>query len=665
MRFEKQFLKFKLIVLIPFVLVGNLLHAYEKEDFKQLKEQNNDYSAVVLSHNQKVTIEVDKKTGELDIYITDEEEILYLTESSKFYTEQSVAVSHFFEDLTEISALVYTPNGKKLKIGDDAYRIVDSAPSSWVFHDDNKEMIFDLPELGEGYRSFISYTKKIKKAEFFDVFHFVSGYPSEISKLSVSYPETMEMKFFERAMDKSIIEHATSGPKKGMITKEWIVKEVKAYKTEEGSTNIKNHIPHLVAQIQSYEFNNERKSLISNVSELHDYFEEFLLAKGDESNRKEMNDVVLNITKGLEDPIEKLDTIFTWVQANIKYIAFEDGINGYVPRTCSSVMKNRFGDCKDMGNLLVEMLTFAGVENAHVAWVGTRDIPYLMSEIPSPLTCNHVICVVKVPENKGLNQKYYYLDATSSEGTYLYPPKGIQEKELLIHLSRGEYDLFKVPAVNAENNYTKSTIKLNFTTDDSLYGTGKEVYGGYDRETKAHYLNNMNKEDTYDYVKELALGGGNRFTLAEFEINHLHDKKSDLEIIYEFSVDNLSIKDGDDIIMNPTLFKPRVTKYHEEDYKYTRLKARHRTVDYSYEISIPTGYRLKHLPSDVSFNHQQFEFTGTFKEGDKVVLVNMKYSYHLLEIPVELFEEWNEFSRKINSATIQNIILEKIPTANE
>jgi hypothetical protein len=665
MLFEKQFLKYKLIVLIPLMMMAHFSLAYKKEDYAQLKEKYKNYSGVVLSHNQLVKIEVDKKTGELDIYVTDEEEILYLKESSKFYTEQSVALSHFFEDLTEISAMVYTPDGKKLKVADDDYRIVDSAPSSWVFHDDNKEMIFDLPELGEGYRSFISYTKKIKKAEFFDVFHFVSGYPSEFSKLTISYPESMKMKFFERAMDKSIVEHKTPVEKKGMITKEWTLKDVKAYNTEEGSTNIKNHIPHIVAQIQAYQYNNETVKLISNVGELHDYFEEFLLAKGDESDRNEMNAVVEEITNGMDDPIKKLDTIFSWVQSNIKYIAFEDGINGYVPRTCSSVMKNRYGDCKDMGNLLVEMLTYAGVENAHVAWVGTRDIPYLMSEIPSPLTCNHVICVVEVPENLNIDQKYFYLDATSSEGTFLYPPKGIQEKELLVQRASGEYDLFAVPAVNAKNNYTKSTIKLEFTTKDSLYGEGIEVYGGYDRETKSHYLNNMDQEDKYDYVKELALGGENRFTLAEYEISNLQNKKKDLQIGYKFSVDNLSIKDGDDIIMNPTLFKPRITKYHEEDYKYTRLKERHRTVDYSYEISFPQGYRLKHLPSDVSYTHDQFEFSGTFKQSENSVYVNMKYSYHLLEIPVDLFNDWNEFSRKINSATIQNIILEKIPEVNE
>ena len=103
-----------------------------------------------------------------------------------------------------------------------------------------------------------------------------------------------------------------------------------------------------------------------------------------------------------------------------------------------------------------------------------------------------------------------------------------------------------------------------------------------------------------------------------------------------------------------------MTKYNKEDYKYPRDKERHRTIDYMYEIILPDDYRVKFLPEDVHYKHPKFHFDAEFRlEGNKII-VNMKYQYHLLEIPVEMFDDWNEFSRSINSATIQNIILEKI-----
>lgn len=632
----------------------------DEYNLQELQEKYPDQIAVILSHQQKVTISVNKKTGELEIFETDIEEMLYLKPSAKFYTEQSISLSYFFEDITEIEAYATTESGKKLKVDEDEFRIVDSPPSSWVFHDDNKELLFDYPKLGEGYKSYLSYTKKVKRPEFFEVFHFIAGYPVLNSTVEITFPADVQMKFYERVMENYNVIRKDEAGKKGSRVMSWTINDLDAYKTEDGSTNIKNHIPHLVAQIQSYQYNGEEKVVIKNIADLHSYFEEFLLLKGDESNRKELNTVVREVTDGIEDPLQKMDTIFRWVQANIKYIAFEDGINGYVPRSCSSVMKNRYGDCKDMGNLLVEMLTYAGVENVYVAWVGTRDIPYLMSEIPSPLTCNHVICVVEKPADQQGKHKYFYLDATNPEGNYLLPPKACQEKELLIHKGTGDFELYKIPAADADKNYVRSVIKFKFSDTDSLFGHGIDYYGGYERENRGYYLGNLKDDDLDDYVKDLVLGGANRYTLKDYDIKGLSNQKDELQIHYDFSVDNLGIKDGDDIILNPTLFKPRVTKYNPEDYTYTRKKSRHRTVDYAYEIELPENYKVKYLPKDVHYKHDLFHFDAVFKVENEKVFVTMTYQYHLLEIPPSLWDDWNEFSRSINSATIQNIILEKV-----
>ena len=67
------------------------------------------------------------------------------------------------------------------------------------------------------------------------------------------------------------------------------------------------------------------------------------------------------------------------------------------------------------------------------------------------------------------------------------------------------------------------------------------------------------------------------------------------------------------------------------------------------------------MPKDVHYKHDLFHFDGIFRVSGNTIVVNMIYQYHLLEIPVELFDDWNAFSTAINNATIQNIILEKVP----
>src|SRR5690606_29442469 len=101
---------------------------------------------------------------------------------------------------------------------------------------------------------------------------------------------------------------------------------------------------------------------------------------------------VLKLTESAKTSEEKIKSIYYWVQDNIKYIAFEDGISGFRPDAAQNVLVNRYGDCKGMANLTKEMLKVAGFD-ARLAWIGTNRIPYTY-ELPSLAVDNHMICVV-------------------------------------------------------------------------------------------------------------------------------------------------------------------------------------------------------------------------------------------------------------------------------
>lgn len=650
-----------MVAFIAACFISFSVSAYEIEQLASYQQKYPNTMGVVLDHSQRVSLMVNSKTGELEIYETDYEEVLYLKETSKFYTSQSIYTSEFFEDITEISVVIYTNKGKKIKMASSDFQIVDSAPSSWVFHDDDKELTYKLKALGEGYRTVIEYTKRVKRPEFFELFHFMSGYPMEKSRIEIVHAPSTELKFFEENLENEQVVRETNTLKKGNIEHVWEMNDLPEYKTEDGSTDMNNHLPYLIAQIVKYELYGEEIKVIGSADDLHGYFQDFLLLTDENEakakTKKEkggMYEVVDSITVGMENDLERMDTIFRWVQANVKYIAVEDGINGYVPRPCTEVMNNRYGDCKDMGNLLVQMLEYANVPGAHVAWVGTRDIVFLMSDIPTPMACNHVICVVDRPDGG-----YYYLDATDSEGSYRIPPRSIQSKDLLIHLGKDKYTLYNVPAVAAKNNYFKSVLRYHWDEDDSIRGTGSDFYGGYERSRRTYSLGNLDNEDLEMYVKNLALGGANRYELDSFDIRHLNDKEQELIIDYAFAVDNLFVEDGDQLILNPALFKPRISKYNTTDHSLTRNKDYHRHVEYHYEFEIPTGYEVVHLPEGNSYAHELFSFESSFAIENGVLVLKMMYEYHLLEIPTALYEEWNKFSSSINMTTTQNVIFQK------
>ena len=65
------------------------------------------------------------------------------------------------------------------------------------------------------------------------------------------------------------------------------------------------------------------------------------------------------------------------------------------------------------------------------------------------------------------------------------------------------------------------------------------------------------------------------------------------------------------------------------------------------------------MPEDVSYEHELFSFLADFEVEGQWLKVQMKYQYHLLSIPTELYPEWKELSEAINTATIQNVVFRK------
>ena len=94
-----------------------------------------------------------------------------------------------------------------------------------------------------------------------------------------------------------------------------------------------------------------------------------------EPANKELVSLVAKITADKKTDLEKVKAIYYWTQKNIKYIAFEYALGGFIPRESNEVFRKKYGDCKDNSSMLYRMLEIAGVKG-HLTWIGTRSIPY-------------------------------------------------------------------------------------------------------------------------------------------------------------------------------------------------------------------------------------------------------------------------------------------------
>ena len=99
-----------------------------------------------------------------------------------------------------------------------------------------------------------------------------------------------------------------------------------------------------------------------------------------------------------------------WVQNEVRYFSVSIGENSHRPQAPETVIKRRYGDCKDKSYLLISLLDQMGIE-AKPVLISAFAPKYPSKAKAAPIIFDHVIVQLKLGEG------YYYVDPTRTGQT--------------------------------------------------------------------------------------------------------------------------------------------------------------------------------------------------------------------------------------------------------
>jgi len=202
--------------------------------------------------------------------------------------------------------------------------------------------------------------------------------------------ELKELHFDDYDIEKKEVE------KDGHTFVTYQINDLKAFPKEEDMPSFLHFVPHILVLTKGQTIDGKKETILSNTQDLYSWYQDLKSGLANQSLKiKPIVEELLPASENLSEQ-EKIERLYYWVQDNIKYIAFEDGIAAFQPEDAHTVLYNRYGDCKGMSNLLKEMLSLAGFD-ARLTWVGTRRIPYDYST-PSLAVDNHMVCSVMLAD---------------------------------------------------------------------------------------------------------------------------------------------------------------------------------------------------------------------------------------------------------------------------
>ncbi|WP_445716915.1 transglutaminase-like domain-containing protein, partial [Flavobacterium sp.] len=358
------------------LLIGIHFISTAQNSFEEYKKQYPDFNEVVLLDYQGYDISIENK--KIKIIQNTSFESMILSENGIHNNKESFTYSELVKLLDYDAYSIINVKGKEKKVKVTQTSEKNSSSSS-VFFDDIKERQMVFPNLETGSKKVYHYKREFIDPFLLHKYMFIGGYPIKNATFEVKTDKNINIGYKIFNDPNNTIEFSKKEVK-GKFIYTWTLKDVKAYKFEGNSPGILHSAPHIDIYIKDYTINNTKTEVLNDIDLLHKYYQGFV----NNINKKECIDlkkITEDITKDKTSEEEKIKSIFYWVKDNIKYVAFENGYEGFIPRDASLVYERKFGDCKDMANIIVTMAQYENINNVNLCWIGTRDIPYSYTEL--------------------------------------------------------------------------------------------------------------------------------------------------------------------------------------------------------------------------------------------------------------------------------------------
>ena len=643
-----KLIKSKCLTFIIFILSSFFLaHAQHSEEFNALKVKYPESSFIRLV--DEINISITLKNDELEIKQHYIEEDLYLDESATYNSKRALDFSAFFElESVEATSFRYT-NGKykSFKVED----FVEKDEMGESFHDDTKSLNFIYSNLDEGGKTKLEYTEIVKNPRFLSPLYFGNFYPIKNKKVTLVADKEINFRFKEFNTEGYSIAFKKEEKRNSNIYT-WEIKDVDEIKYESSVPTYKKVLPHIVPIITSYKNKNNEVKVLNDVADLYNWYYSMVKDVNQQPTDTALVSLVNDITKDSKTDLEKVRAIYYWTQQNIKYIAFEYALGGFIPREANDVFNKKYGDCKDNSSILYEMLKIAGLKG-NLTWIGTRKIPYTYTELPTPMVDNHMI----LSYTEG--NKTYFLDATGRYLALEMPSSFIQGKEALIGDGEGKFRIETVPVMSPQTNSYKESSQLSIK-DNQLIGKGETTLSGYYKIDFYNQLESKNSEKelkTYYTVK--LRKGSNKFLIDNFQETNKYSYDDDFKINYEFNISDYSQQLGDEIYVNLNLNRD-ISYYKTEDDRENEVEVKYKS-DYIFEntLEVPENYSVDYLPENYELNNDYFKCKISYKQENNTIIYTHQLTMDYLTLTPEDQKVVNDAIKKVEKQYKETVVFKK------
>jgi len=496
-----------------------------------------------------------------------------------------------------------------------------------IFYSDRKVCYFELPFSKKGEKATVSFTKTYKDICIFNKILFSEPQFVKEKIVEIIVPNGLELDIIEQNFNNNIEKEIITNEESQFVTYIYTIRDQEEMKKTDNAPPYHKIVPHLLLIPKKATLKKEKIVYFDHYDDVYKWCKEKI-----DQTQNDMG-IVFKFTQQLIDSCqtndEKISSIFAWVQYNIRYIAFEYGLDSWVPDNAQNVLRKKYGDCKGMANLLKTMLRSAGFD-ARFVWIGTNG---LSKKIQLPLF-NHAICALFK------DNRIVYLDATVK---YMVPGEyhnAIQGCFTMIE-DENNYIFDSVPEISPSQN-TDSLICVYSIDGNSLVGNVSMTLSGESKHSILSLIYTLETSRRNSTIKQFLEKGKSHEKVSDIWIQGEDSRQNQLSINYNEVRENSINRIGDVVYIDLDSRKDYVsstidTTKRKIDFVFPHKK---RTIREEY-LLIPEGFKVVSVPNELNIENDNYKINSIYSiENDRI-----KYRKEIIIKEVwlkkEHFAQWN------------------------
>lgn len=360
---------------------------------------------------------------------------------------------------------------------------------------------------------------------------------------------------------------------------------------------------------------------------------------------------LVNMTSQAKSDEEKVRILYEYLQNNTRYVNISLGIGGFQPSEAASAVKNKYGDCKGLSNMMKAMLKAIGISSNYTV-ISTK-IKELYPDFPNFNQADHVI--LSVP----LKNDTLWLECTSQTLPFAYVHSDIAGHNALIVAEDGSGGhLRQLPSYPDIQNKEVSKLQIDILEDGTAKGSMvfTEYLSNFEEYWRMFRSNDRNKHIEYiNIMTKLP-----KLKIGSISTSENKSKLPSCSLTAQFEAEDLTNKTGNRI------FIP-ICPLNKSNYNIFSSEKRIFDIDFPYGysendtiiINIPESFSVEALPKDVSLETKYGSFVSTIKEDGKQITYIQTIDIPSGRYDKSTYKEIKDFYSKIQTAVRRKMTIKK------